>query len=60
MVMGNILVSPEPEGPTFDCIVIAAGEGASAALDINKRLLEESEGRDAVCSRAGRLENRER
>ena len=50
--MGNILVSPEPEGLTFDCIVIAAGEGATAALDINKRLFEEQQ----VMARSVRLQ----
>jgi len=30
--------------------VIAAGEGATAAIDINKQLLEEKEGRGEVCS----------
>ncbi|MHB8846243.1 MAG: NAD(P)/FAD-dependent oxidoreductase [Nitrospirota bacterium] len=35
-----------------DQVVIAAGEGATAAIDINKRLLEEQQGSGEVCSLA--------
>lgn len=35
-----------------DQVVIAAGEGATAAIDINKRLLEERQGSGEVCSLA--------
>ena len=47
---GLYIVGPLNTGQ--DQVVIAAGEGATAAIDINKQLLEEKEGRGEVCSLA--------
>jgi thioredoxin reductase (NADPH) len=47
---GLYIVGPLNTGQ--DQVVIAAGEGATAAIDINKQLLEEIEGRGEVCSLA--------
>ena len=48
---GLYIVGPLNTGQ--DQVVIAAGEGATAAIDINKRLLEEREKSGEVCSIAG-------
>lgn len=45
---GLYIVGPLNTG--HDQVVIAAGEGATAAIDINKRLLEEQEVAGEVCS----------
>jgi thioredoxin reductase len=45
---GLYIVGPLNTGQ--DQVVISAGEGATAAIDINKKLLEEKEGRGEVCS----------
>jgi thioredoxin reductase (NADPH) len=47
---GLYIVGPLNTGQ--DQVVIAAGEGATAAIDINKRLLEEQEMSGEVCSLA--------
>jgi thioredoxin reductase (NADPH) len=47
---GLYIVGPLNTGQ--DQVVIAAGEGATAAIDINKQLLEEKEGRGEVCTLA--------
>ena len=47
---GLYIVGPLNTGQ--DQVVIAAGEGATAAIDINKRLLEEQEVSGEVCSLA--------
>ncbi len=47
---GLYIVGPLNTGN--DQVVIAAGEGAAAAIDINKRLLEEKASVDEVCSLA--------
>ncbi len=48
---GLYLVGPLNTGQ--DQVVIAAGEGATAAIDINKHLLEEQQVSGEVCSLAG-------
>ena len=45
---------PDPLNTGQDQVVIAAGEGAVAAIDINKRLLEEQEISGEVCSLSDR------